>query len=70
MIENDPTSDLGHFDEWLTEGGLRLDVVRPHAGDALPPDLDGYAALLVLGGGQNVYPNSDGTPGAPWFDAL
>ena len=58
MVENDPTSDLGQFDEWLTEGGLTLDVVRPHAGDALPADLDGYAALVVLGGEQNAYPDA------------
>jgi GMP synthase-like glutamine amidotransferase len=70
VVENDATSDLGQFDEWLTEGGLTLEVVRPYAGDALPADLDGYAALVVLGGEQHVYPNPDGTPGAPWFDAV
>ncbi len=70
MIENDPTSDLGQFDEWLTEGGLTLDVVRPYAGDTLPADVDGFAALLVLGGAQRAYTTSDGTPGAPWFDSL
>jgi GMP synthase-like glutamine amidotransferase len=70
VIENDPTSDLGQFDEWLTEGGLTLDVVRPYAGDPLPADLEGYDALVVLGGEQHVYRNPDGTPDAPWFDAL
>jgi GMP synthase-like glutamine amidotransferase len=70
VIENDPTSDLGQFDEWLTEGGLTLEVVRPHAGDPLPAEVDGYAALVVLGGGQHVYRDPDGTAGAPWFDAL
>ena len=70
VVQNDPTSDLGQFDEWLTEGGLTLDVMRPYAGDALPADLDGYVALVVLGGEQHVYPNPDGTPGAPWFDAV
>ena len=70
MVQNDPTSDLGQFDEWLTEGGLTLEVVRPYAGDPLPAQLDGYAGLVVLGGDQNAYPNPDGTPGAPWFDAL
>jgi GMP synthase-like glutamine amidotransferase len=70
VIENDPTSDLGQFDEWLTEGGLTLDVVRPYAGDPLPADLDGYAALIVLGGEQHAYSRADGTPAAPWFDSL
>ncbi|MEV4483508.1 type 1 glutamine amidotransferase [Micromonospora coxensis] len=67
VIENDPTDDLRRLGEWLTEGGLDLRVVRPHAGDALPADLEGYAALVVLGGEQQAYPLPDGTPGAPWF---
>jgi GMP synthase-like glutamine amidotransferase len=67
VIENDPTDDLRRLGEWLTEGGLDLRVVRPHAGDALPADLQGYAALVVLGGEQQAYPLPDGTPGAPWF---
>ncbi|SCG48442.1 type 1 glutamine amidotransferase [Micromonospora coxensis] len=67
VIENDPTDDLRRLGEWLTEGGLDLRVVRPHAGDALPADLEGYAALVVLGGEQQAYPLADGTPGAPWF---
>ncbi|GAA4700451.1 type 1 glutamine amidotransferase [Phytohabitans rumicis] len=63
VIENDPSDDPRRLGEWLTEAGLRLDVLRPYAGDALPPDLDGYAALVVLGGEQSAYP-----PRAPWFD--
>jgi len=70
VIENDPTDDLRRLGEWLTEGGLELRVLRPHAGDALPADLEGYAALVVLGGDQQAYPGSDGAPGAPWFPAL
>ena len=34
VIENDPTDDLRRLGEWLTEAGLDLSVVRPHAGDA------------------------------------
>ncbi len=70
VVENDPTSDVGLFREWLSDGGLELEVVRPHAGDPLPTDVDGYVGLLVLGGGQHVYPNPDGTRGSAWFDAL
>jgi GMP synthase-like glutamine amidotransferase len=69
-VENDPTSPLGHLDEWLTDGGLALRVVRPHAGEALPDDLGGYAAFVVLGGDQHAYPGSDGAPASPWFPAL
>ncbi|MFD6752368.1 type 1 glutamine amidotransferase [Micromonospora gifhornensis] len=67
VIENDPTDDARRLGEWLTEAGLELSVVRPHAGDELPADLAGYAALVVLGGDQQAYPTSDGSPSAAWF---
>jgi GMP synthase-like glutamine amidotransferase len=70
VIENDPTDDLRRLGEWLTGAGLPLQVVRPHAGDPLPENLDGYAAFVVLGGDQSAYAGPDGTPGAPWFPAL
>ena len=35
-----------------------------------PTTLDGYAALVVLGGDQSAYPDADGDPGAPWFPAV
>ncbi len=70
VIENDPTDDVRRLGDWLTGAGLALDVIRPHAGDQLPTDLDGYAALVVMGGEQHAYPDPDGTPGAPWFPHL
>jgi GMP synthase-like glutamine amidotransferase len=70
VIENDPTDDPRRLGEWLTEAGLELQVLRPYAGDALPEDLDGFVALVVLGGAQQAYPLPNGTPGAPWFPAL
>ena len=70
VIENDPADDIRRLGEWLTEAGLDLHVLRAHAGAAVPEDLDGFAALVVLGGGQHAYPSVDGTPGAPWFPAL
>ncbi|HEX7744211.1 MAG TPA: type 1 glutamine amidotransferase [Micromonosporaceae bacterium] len=70
VIENDPTNDVRRLGEWLTEAGLELRVLRAHAGEPLPDALDGYAALVVLGGEQRAYPLPDGTPGAPWFPAL
>jgi GMP synthase (glutamine-hydrolysing) len=41
------------FGEWLAEAGATLEVVHPYAGDAVPT-LDGYAALLVLGGAPSA----------------
>jgi GMP synthase-like glutamine amidotransferase len=70
VVENDPTAGLGNFDEWLTDGGLALSVVRAHAGEALPADLAGYSALVVLGGYQHAFPDDDGAPAEAWFPAL
>ncbi len=70
VIENDPTDDPRRLGEWLTDAGLELTVVRPHAGDALPESLDDHVALVVLGGDQAAYADPAGTPGAPWFPAL
>jgi GMP synthase-like glutamine amidotransferase len=70
VIENDPSDDLRRLGEWFTEAGLELTVVRPHAGDPLPETLDGFLALVVLGGDQSAYPDAAGEPGAPWFPAV
>lgn len=70
VVENDPTDDICRLGTWLTEAGLGLHVVRPHAGDELPETLDGYDALVVLGGEQDAFPDESGRPGAPWFPAL
>ena len=70
VIENDPSDDPRRLGEWLTDAGLELTVLRPHAGEQLPETLDGYDAFVVLGGDQSAYAGPDGTPGAPWFPAL
>ena len=70
VVENDPTSPLGHLAEWLRDGGLALHIVRAHAGEELPAELTGHAAFVVLGGGQAAYPGPDGAPASPWFPSL
>ncbi|GAA4162243.1 type 1 glutamine amidotransferase [Phytohabitans flavus] len=65
VIENDPTDDARRLGEWLTEAGLALSVVKPYAGDPLPADLEGFVALVVLGGEQSAYP-----PRPEWFDGV
>jgi GMP synthase-like glutamine amidotransferase len=69
-VENDPTDDARRLGEWLVEGGLELVVLRAHEGAEIPAGLDGYAALVVLGGEQDAFAAADGTPGAPWFPTL
>jgi GMP synthase-like glutamine amidotransferase len=70
VIENDPTDDIRRLGGWLTGAGLSLETIRPYEGDPLPAALDGYAALVVLGGEQSAYLGADGNPGAPWFPEL
>jgi GMP synthase-like glutamine amidotransferase len=70
VVENDPTDDIRLLGDWLTEAGLDLEVRRPYRGDPLPESLDGYAALVVMGGAQSAYPGPDGDRDADWFPAL
>ncbi|WP_328466805.1 type 1 glutamine amidotransferase [Actinoplanes sp. NBC_00393] len=70
VVQNDPTDDLRRLGDWLSEAGLEVTVVKPFAGDPLPENLDGYLALIVLGGDQSAYPDAAGAPAAPWFPAL
>ncbi|MGB8652169.1 MAG: type 1 glutamine amidotransferase [Mycobacteriales bacterium] len=48
---------------WLPEAGLGLQVVEPWRGDALPASLEGYDALVVMGGPQQAWDDST----APWL---
>lgn len=60
--ESCPPALLG---TWLREGGAELDVVRPHAGDALG-ELASYDGVVVLGGEMSA--NDDAT--VPWLGPL
>lgn len=50
VVQPAPEAPPGWVGQWLTEGGVTLDVRHPYAGDALPDDLTGHCGLLVLGG--------------------
>jgi GMP synthase-like glutamine amidotransferase len=65
VIENDPTDDIRRLGDWLTSAGLRLSVLRPHAGEPLPSSLEGFAALIVMGGEQSAYDTA-----VEWFPQL
>jgi GMP synthase-like glutamine amidotransferase len=67
VVENSTDADARRLGDWLTAAGLELDVVRAQDGDPVPTEPTGYAAVVVLGGDQHVYPGPDGEPGAPWF---
>jgi GMP synthase (glutamine-hydrolysing) len=65
VVQHEDEAPPAWFGEWLTDAGLRLDVRRPYAGDALPRTLDGFAGLLVLGGEMGAYDD----PAHPWLRA-
>jgi GMP synthase-like glutamine amidotransferase len=65
VITHDPAEGPGLIATWLAEAGLDGTVLEPWNGDVLPESLDGYAALVVMGGPQQAY--DDGS--APWLRA-
>jgi GMP synthase-like glutamine amidotransferase len=52
----------GHLGTWLAEEGLELHVVEPWNGQDVP-GLEGYDALVVMGGPQQAYDDTS----APWL---
>ncbi|WGW11253.1 type 1 glutamine amidotransferase [Saxibacter everestensis] len=62
VVQNSAGSALRRFGEWWAEDGLAVDIVRAFDGDAIP-DLGGYHALVLLGGG--LMPDEDDR--APWL---
>jgi GMP synthase (glutamine-hydrolysing) len=63
VVTHTESEDPGHLATWLPQAGLGLEVVEPWRGDVLPTSLDGYDALVVLGGPQQAW--DDGS--APWL---
>lgn len=61
VIENEADCPLG----LLGRRGLDAHVVRPHAGEEVPPSLDGFDGLVVLGGAMNA----DENDAYPWIPA-
>jgi GMP synthase (glutamine-hydrolysing) len=54
VIENDAHDPLGHLGDVLEERNVTAEVVRPGSGEAIP-SLEGYSAVVVLGGEQGAY---------------
>ncbi|HVQ95219.1 MAG TPA: type 1 glutamine amidotransferase [Mycobacteriales bacterium] len=65
VIQHSAGDGLGRLGDWLREAGLLLDVLRPDQGQAVPAALDGYAAVIVLGGAMSAWDDA----AAPWLPA-
>ena len=65
IIENDRDSGPGRLLDWLDERGITPAVVRAWDGEPVPASVDGYAALILLGGG--MLPDEDER--SPWLPA-
>jgi GMP synthase-like glutamine amidotransferase len=63
VITHTESEDPGLLGTWLPEEGLKLEVVSPWLGEPLPASLEGYDALVVMGGPQQAYDDSS----APWL---
>ena len=65
VIEHDASDPVLLLGDWLTEAGAELTICRPHAGDAIPPDLTGFDALISMGGEMGARDDDI----APWLPA-
>jgi len=63
VVQHESDAPPLRLDAAAEAAGLRLDVVGVDRGEALPPDLDGFAGLVVLGGSMDV---AD-APGLPYL---
>ena len=50
VVEPDAADPVARLGDWFRDAGAELHVVRPYAGDPLPDTLDGFDALVVMGG--------------------
>jgi GMP synthase-like glutamine amidotransferase len=66
VVQHDASDPVGRLGDWLRAAGIDLAMFNCEAGDVLPGDLDGFAGLLVLGGGMSA--GDDGS--APWLPAV
>ena len=61
MITHASHEGPGHLTTWLSD--LDLQVIEPWRGDDLPKTLEGFDALICMGGPQQAYDDSS----APWL---
>ncbi len=63
LIQHEDECPPAWFGEWFSAAGLSFDVVLGHRGEPIPSTLDGYDALVVLGGEMGAH--DDATH--PWL---
>lgn len=54
-IQNESTDQAALFVDALRRVGVEVDVVHPYAGENMPPNLHGYAALISGGGTADTH---------------
>lgn len=60
VIENDAIAPIDLVTLWLTQAGVTVDIIRPHAGEHLPSSVPaGYAAVLALGGRMGAHDDEE-----------
>jgi GMP synthase (glutamine-hydrolysing) len=64
VIQHEDDCPPAWLGDWLVAAGLTLDVRLGHRGDAIPSDLDGSDALIVLGGEMGAS-DDDANPWLP-----
>lgn len=56
VIENDAIAPLDLVQEWLTDAGLEVDIIKPHLGDLMPGAIPAnYAGVIALGGTMGAH---------------
>jgi GMP synthase-like glutamine amidotransferase len=63
IVQHEDDCTPAWFGEWFVEAGLAYDVALGHRRQAIPPTLNGYAGLVVLGGEMGA--NDDAA--CPWL---
>ena len=57
VIQNARCEHLGTLQSMFENGDFEIDTLIPVNGDNLPNNVDGYSALIILGGPASVYEN-------------
>lgn len=65
VVEHQPTCSAGTLGDEFSRAGADVTTVRPCDGDTVPGSLEGFDAVVVLGGAMGAYDDDR----APWLPA-